>query len=46
MFWEMYNTFNSLNYTSYDGLLESATFGLPTAAADRRRQQVGVRIDF
>ena len=45
-FWEGYNLFNTLNYTAYNGLKESPTFGLPSAAAERRRQQVGLRIDF
>ena len=35
-----------VNFTSYDNLKESTTFGLATAAGDRRRQQLGVRIDF
>jgi len=46
LFWEMYNLFNSVNFTSYDNLKESTTFSLPTAAQDRRRQQLGVRVDF
>ncbi|HEY3929859.1 MAG TPA: TonB-dependent receptor [Candidatus Koribacter sp.] len=47
VFWEMYNMFNSLNYTSYNNLIDNlSTFGQPTAASDMRRQQLGVRIDF
>jgi hypothetical protein len=46
VFWEMFNAFNTLNYTGYDALLESPTFGFPIAAADMRRQQLGFRIDF
>lgn len=46
VFWEMYNAFNWTSYTTYDTLLESTTFGLPNAAADPRRQQLGLRFDF
>jgi hypothetical protein len=47
VFWEMYNMFNSLNYTSYHTNIDNpATFGKPTGAAEMRRQQLGVRIDF
>jgi hypothetical protein len=46
VFWEMFNLFNAVNFTAYDNLKESTTFGLPTTAEDRRRQQLGVRIDF
>ncbi len=46
LFWEMFNTFNWLNLNSIDNLLESSTYGLPTSAGDRRRQQLGIRFDF
>jgi len=46
IFWEMFNTFNWQNYYAYDSLLGSPTFGMPTAARDLRRQQLGVRLDF
>jgi hypothetical protein len=46
VFWEMYNAFNWVNFTTYDNLLESPTFGLPTAAMDRRQQQLGIRVEF
>ena len=46
IFWEMFNTFNWQNYYAQDNLLESPTFGVPTAARDLRRQQLGVRLDF
>jgi outer membrane receptor protein involved in Fe transport len=49
VFWEMYNAFNALNYTSYNTLTGNPVpknFGHPTAAAEMRRQQLGVRIDF
>jgi hypothetical protein len=47
VFWEMYNMFNSLNYTSYNRNIDNlTTFGEPTGASDMRRQQLGVRIDF
>jgi hypothetical protein len=51
VFWEMYNTFNALNYVSYNRLIDHpvgtpSTLGQPAAAADMRHQQLGVRIDF
>lgn len=46
VFWEAFNALNTLNYAAYDALRESRTFGLPVAAADMRRQQLGLRIDF
>lgn len=45
-FWEMFNAFNWTNFTDYDGEMESSSFGLPLSAGERRRQQLGVRIDF
>ena len=45
-FWEMFNAFNTDNFTSYSGSLQSSSFGQPLAALDKRRQQVGFRIDF
>src|SRR5205823_1803899 len=45
-FWEMFNAFNSDNFVSYQGSLQSSSFGQPLAALDKRRQQLGFRIDF
>jgi hypothetical protein len=46
VFWEMFNTFNTQNFTEYDGELESSSFGYPLSAGDMRRQQLGLRFDF
>jgi hypothetical protein len=46
VFWEMFNTFNTRNFSEFDGEMESSSFGFPLSAGDMRRQQVGVRIDF
>ena len=46
VFWEMFNVLNTVNFTTYEGSLESANFGLPLAALPMRRQQVGVRLEF
>ena len=46
VFWEMFNALNCENFTSYDGQLESPSFGPPTAAGDMRRHQLGLRVDF
>jgi hypothetical protein len=45
-FWEMFNTFDTDNFIDYAGSLESSSFGQPLAALDRRRQQLGFRLDF
>lgn len=45
-YWEIYNLLNSDNFSGYVGVLESPLFGLPTGAAEKRRQQAGFRIDF
>src|SRR6185295_7977631 len=45
-FWELFNAFNTDNFTAYAGSLESSGFGQPLAALDKRRQQLGFRIDF
>ena len=46
VFWEMFNTFNTVSYNTYDDDVNSPTFGLPFAASDMRRQQLGLRFDF
>jgi hypothetical protein len=45
-FWEMFNAFNTTNFTDYQGSLQSASFGLPVGALPMRRQQIGLRFDF
>lgn len=45
-FWEMYNALDTDNFTGYVGSLESSLFGMPTAAFEKRRQQLGVRVEF
>jgi len=46
VFWEMFNAFNTNNFTEYDGEMESSSFGYPLSAGDMRRQQLGLRFDF
>jgi outer membrane receptor protein involved in Fe transport len=45
-FWEMFNALNTDNFISYAGSLESSAFAQPLAALDKRRQQLGFRVDF
>jgi hypothetical protein len=45
-FWELFNAFNTANFTTYQGSLQAANFGLPVAALPGRRQQLGIRFDF
>lgn len=45
-FWELFNVLNTNNFTSYQGSLQSAIFGLPADASEKRRQQLGFRVDF
>jgi hypothetical protein len=45
-FWEIFNALNADNFTNYAGSLESSDFAQPLAALDRRRQQLGFRVDF
>ena len=45
-FWELFNVSNTLNFTTYQGSLQAANFGLPIAALPSRRQQIGIRVDF
>jgi hypothetical protein len=46
VFWEIFNLFNSTNFTQYQGSLQSSAFGLPQGAGPKRRQQFGFRFDF
>ncbi len=45
-FWEMFNVFNVDNWLRYQGSLQSSQFGLALTEGPKRRQQLGVRIDF
>jgi outer membrane receptor protein involved in Fe transport len=45
-FWEMFNALNTDNFINYAGSLQSTSFSQPLAALDKRRQQVGFRIEF
>lgn len=45
-FVEMFNVTNAVNLRSYVGVLGSSLFGQPTAALEKRRTQVGFRVDF
>ncbi len=40
------NLLNRVNYTGYSGVMTSPLFGLPIAAAQSRRLQVGLRFGF
>jgi hypothetical protein len=43
---EAFNVLNRANWTTYDGVLNTARFGQPTDAAPPRQVQVGSRISF
>ncbi|MGH9159723.1 MAG: TonB-dependent receptor [Vicinamibacteraceae bacterium] len=45
-FWEMFNALNADNFSTLEGSLQSSSFGLPIGAYEKRRQQLGVRVDF
>jgi outer membrane receptor protein involved in Fe transport len=45
-FWELFNAFNTDNFAAFAGSLQSSSFGLPISAYDKRRQQLGFRVDF
>lgn len=46
IFWEVFNVFNTDNFVSYQGSLQSSAFGLPLSEGPKRRQQLGFRFDF
>ena len=46
LFWEMFNVFNIFSGTSFQGSLQSSSFGIPQSADPMRRQQLGFRFDF
>jgi len=37
---------NTDDFINYAGSLQSSSFAQPLAALDKRRQQLGVRVDF
>jgi hypothetical protein len=43
---EMFNVTNETNYVGYVGTFTSTQFGRPTEALEKRRTQVGLRVDF
>jgi hypothetical protein len=45
-FVEIYNVTNATNYAGYIGTIGAARFGQPTAALEKRRVQLGFRVDF
>ncbi len=45
-FVEMFNVTNAVNLTVFVGDVGSNLFGRPTAALEKRRTQVGLRVDF
>jgi hypothetical protein len=45
-FWEVFNLFNTDNFTSYQGSLQSSQFGQPQAEFPKRQQQFGFKVDF
>ena len=45
-FVEIYNVTNATNYVDYIGTIGAAQFGQPTAALEKRRVQLGFRVDF
>jgi hypothetical protein len=45
-FWEVFNALNTDNFVNYAGSLQSSGFAQPLAALDKRRQQLGFRVDF
>jgi hypothetical protein len=45
-FWEIFNVLNTDNFINYAGSLQSSSFAQPLAALDKRRQQMGFRVDF
>ena len=45
-FVEIYNVTDATNYVGYIGTIGAAQFGQPTAALEKRRVQLGFRVDF
>lgn len=44
--WEMFNMFNTVNFTSYNGNRASSTFGQPRVALDPFQAQLGFKFTF
>ena len=45
-FWEAFNVFDTDNFTSFQGSVQSSQFGQPQAEFPKRQQQFGFRLDF
>jgi hypothetical protein len=45
-FWEVFNLFDSDNFTNFQASLQSSAFGTPAAEFPKRQQQLGFRLDF
>jgi hypothetical protein len=45
-FVEVFNLTNEMNFTQYTNAITSTRFAQPSAAFDRRRAQIGFRVDF
>jgi hypothetical protein len=45
-FYEVYNLMNTDNFLRFQGSLQSSSFGLPLTQLEKRRQQLGFRVDF
>ncbi len=46
LFTQVSNLTNTVNYRNYSGVLTSTFFGLPTASAEPRRVELGMRLGF
>jgi hypothetical protein len=46
IFTQISNLTNTVNYRSYSGVLLSPDFGRPTATAEPRRIELGMRVGF
>ncbi|MGH9141642.1 MAG: TonB-dependent receptor [Vicinamibacterales bacterium] len=45
-FWEAFNLFDTDNFTTFQGSLQSSQFGQPQAEFAKRQQQFGFKVDF
>jgi Carboxypeptidase regulatory-like domain/TonB-dependent Receptor Plug Domain len=45
-FWEVFNLFDTDNFTNFQASLQSSAFGTPAAEFPKRQQQLGFRLDF
>ena len=46
IFTQVTNLTNTVNYRNYSGVLTSSFFGQPTASAEPRRVEIGMRVGF